>query len=1012
MKRRLFIVLLNSLFFINLLSQSPTVTSFSPADDATGVLMRTDLTINFNEDVTIGSGNVTIYKSTDNSVIETIDVAGSQVSGGGTSQIVIDVNQYLELSTAYYVQIGSGCFIGYSGISDNTTWSFTTSAITESIQRKITADGGASSDYFGKSVAMSGNYAIVGSPSSNSDIGSAYVYDITTGEEVYNLTPSDGVANDGFGESVAISGKYAVVGAPYKDTSKGAVYVFDLSTGSQLHKLITDNSAEDIGYEYDYFGYSVGVTDNYVIVGITGFYEGDIEACGSAFVFETLTGNFVEKLIAEDASAGDGLGSSIAIKDNYVLIGASNGKVGTSSRNRPGTAYMFDLITGNQLYKFVGSDAVAGDLFGQSVSISDNYAVVGAPNNNSNTGGVYVYTLSAGTFVQKLTASDGIANDEFGYSISSVGDYLIVGAFGDDNSTGSAYVFDLSSLTQVNKITANDGNAADSFGWGISISGNYAIIGAHEDDDNGYNSGSIYVVDYLLKEGLLTWVGGTTGSETSWNATTNWFPTLVPTATDDIIIPATVTQLIVDAAYGSDEQVNDVSIESGATLTVAASSALTINGDLTNAGNLILEANSTANDRSGSLITYGAVTNTGTMTQSRKVSGSSVDGTDYGWHSIGIPVESTPAVDFFTGDYMYGYVESSNSWGDTPTTVERGTGYILKTINGDRTYEFTGTFNSGDYSYGVTNTGADSDHGYNFVSNPYPSQIDLSAMDWTDSNISMVYVWNGSDTYYSYQIGTGGTLDPILESCQGFFVRVSDGNATGTVSFNNSARVSTTSGGLLKSATVSSIPRIAIKVTKGEYEDVLIVNETDVANEGYKLFSFNPDAPQIYAIDDSKDYCIYNKSLIVEDDVIPIGLKTNASGTYSINVTEQSFDGLDVALVDMKTTEIIPITAGTSFDIEHVSTNDELRFQLVFKQTGATDVNDIETTNVIVYNVDKNIVIKSDETFDYTIYTLDGKVVNVGENKIGMEYVSVDTGLYLVKVAGNNKVLTQKVLIK
>ncbi len=1017
MKRRLLTVLLNSLFFVSLLSQSPTVDSYSPADNATDVVMRPDLTINFSESVTVGSGSITIHKSSDNSIIETIDVTGSQVSGGGTSKIFIDVNQYFELSTAYYVQIESGCFIGYSGISDNTTWNFTTAGITKSIQRRILASGGASSDYFGKSVAMSGNYAIVGSPSSNSDIGSAYVYDITTGEEVYNLTPSDGEADDGFGESVAISGRYAVVGAPnktrvadeeiaddYDRVYAGAVYVYDLNTGAELNKIIISD-----GFEYEYFGSSVSVSDEYIVVGSYGYWDGDlIEECGCAYVFETNTGVLLNTLLAEDRASNDHLGWSVYMSGNYVLIGANNAKIG---RVRPGAAYMFDLSTGSQLYKCTGSDTEAGDLFGQSVSISDNYVVVGAPNNNGYTGGVYVYTLSAGTFVKKLTASDGITNDEFGYSISSVGDYLIVGAYGDDNTKGSVYVYELSSLTQVNKITATDGNAADSFGWGISISGNYAIIGAHEDDDNGYNSGSIYVVDFLLQEGLLTWVGGTTGSESSWNATTNWFPTLVPTSTDDIIIPVTGNQPIINNAYGADAEVLNASIESGATLTVAASSALTINGDLNNAGSVLLEANSVADERSGSLITYGAVTNTGTMTLYRNVKGSGIAANDYTWHSIGIPVESTPAVDFFTGDYMYGYVESTNGWGSTPTTVERGTGYILKTVNGDKTYEFTGTFNSGDYSYDVVNSGLDSDHGYNFVSNPYPSQIDLDNLTLT--NISMFYAWDPeTSTYLSYQIGTGGGLGNILESCQGFFVKVSNSSSTGNVTFKNDARISTTSGSTLKSNSVSTMPRIIIKVSNGEYEDVLMVNETDIANEGYKLFSFNPDAPQIYAIDDTKDYCIYNKNVIVEDDVIPIGFKTNADGVYTVNVTEQSFEGLDVALIDMQTTEVIPIAAGTSFEIAHTSSNDEQRFELIFKPTETTAVNDVAVSTVKIYSVDNNVVIKSTNIFDYTIYTLDGKTVKVEEDKQGTEYVPLSSGLYLVKVTNENKVLTQKVLIK
>jgi hypothetical protein len=99
---------------------------------------------------------------------------------------------------------------------------------------------------------------------------------------------------------------------------------------------------------------------------------------------------------------------------------------------------------------------------------------------------------------QQLTASDGAESDNFGWSVSISGDYAVVGAYGDDDkgsASGSAYVFVRSGTTwtEQQKLTASDGASTDFFGHSVSISGDTAIVGADGNDDKGINSGSAYV---------------------------------------------------------------------------------------------------------------------------------------------------------------------------------------------------------------------------------------------------------------------------------------------------------------------------------------------------------------------------------------------------------------------------------------------------------------------------------------------------------------------------------------
>ncbi len=150
--------------------------------------------------------------------------------------------------------------------------------------------------------------------------------------------------------------------------------------------------------------------------------------------------------------------------------------------------------------KILASDAAANDFFGYSVSMSEDYAIVSAyldDDNGSNSGSAYIFHKTSNTWTQqaKILASDAAANDIFGHSVSISGDYAIVGADGNGSSSGSAYIFHRSGTvwTQQAKILASDAAANDFFGGSVSISGDYAIVGADGNDDNGSSSGSAYI---------------------------------------------------------------------------------------------------------------------------------------------------------------------------------------------------------------------------------------------------------------------------------------------------------------------------------------------------------------------------------------------------------------------------------------------------------------------------------------------------------------------------------------
>jgi hypothetical protein len=370
---------------------------------------------------------------------------------------------------------------------------------------KLLADDGAAFDHFGISVAISGATVIVGADGGDdngANSGSAYLFDTTTGRQLFKLLPNDGEAVDVFGFSVAIGGATVIVGATHDDdngSNSGSAYLFDTTTGQQLFKLLPDDGAAN-----DRFGHSVAISGATAIVGAD--YDDDNGTnSGSAYLFDTTTGAQIAKLLPNDGARLHYFGNRVAISGATAIVGEVwDDENGFQS----GSAYLFDTTTGRQIAKFLPDDGAAGDNFGWSVAISGTTAVVGSPlddDNGAESGSGYLFDISDPQNplqIAKLLANDGAPEDYFGLSVAISGTTAILGAFLDDDNgdwTGSAYLFDTTTGRQIAKLLANDGAAGDRFGVSVGISGatgkEAAIVGAYWDDDNGTNSGSAYLFD-------------------------------------------------------------------------------------------------------------------------------------------------------------------------------------------------------------------------------------------------------------------------------------------------------------------------------------------------------------------------------------------------------------------------------------------------------------------------------------------------------------------------------------
>jgi hypothetical protein len=340
--------------------------------------------------------------------------------------------------------------------------------------------GATGEDQFGYSVAINGDYAIVGAPDQGKGAARIYVNNESGIWEEKALLNPTGPSVDDFGWSVGISGNYAIVGAPNDDdpaSNSGSVYIYETSdggdtwSGQRILNPVTDGTEGG-----DHFGFSVAISGDYAIVGAYGVAVGTYTAVGAAYIFQN-----------------DGVGDWNSIPPKTIL-----------------NPVALSLNPGNAGLNY----------FGWSVSISGDYAIVGAHGvfggGNYDAGAVYIFHKDGvgdweTTPYQLITAPYPAAPPgypRFGWSVSISGDYAIVGEHNFTNThIGGAYFYHregLNTWVQTNYFTFNNDNYY--FGCSVGISDDYAIVGAKNQALIGLNQGAAYIYKrYNIYPGITTW---------------------------------------------------------------------------------------------------------------------------------------------------------------------------------------------------------------------------------------------------------------------------------------------------------------------------------------------------------------------------------------------------------------------------------------------------------------------------------------------------------------------------
>jgi hypothetical protein len=371
---------------------------------------------------------------------------------------------------------------------------------------KLTSDDDEYHGYFGFSVSVSGDTAIVGTDREQTPTGfrgAASIFqrdqsDPGNWSRVAKIYTDEGGS---FGRSVSVSGDTVVVGGRSTGTVSGSAYVFQRDQGGpgnwgQVAKLTADGTA------YDGFGRSVSISGDTIIMGAyEDHYVG--QASGSAYIFQRHQGGpdnwgQAAKVAADDVMAEDGFGWSASVSGDTAIVGTRDSD----------SAYIFQRDQGGlDHWGQVAKLSYDGNArTGESVSIHGDTVVVGDPGRGvDGVGAAYIFERDQGgqdTWgqVARVTADDTERGDLlfFGRSVSISGDTVIVGSSVDDDAPfGFAYIFQRDrggpdNWRQVVRLAAPSGYS--SFGYAVSVSDGTAIVGEPYDNNGGDDvTGSAYV---------------------------------------------------------------------------------------------------------------------------------------------------------------------------------------------------------------------------------------------------------------------------------------------------------------------------------------------------------------------------------------------------------------------------------------------------------------------------------------------------------------------------------------
>ena len=512
-------------------------------------------------------------------------------------------------------------------------------------------------------------------------------------------------------------------------------------------------------------------------------------------------------------------------------------------------------------------------------------------------------------------------------------------------------------------------------------------------------------------------------------------------------LPATVNNLTLNNGLGVTLNENltatNLTVNLGASFNVNPGKQLTITGTLTNDGslNLLSDASATA-----TILTPSTISGSGVSTVQQFLT------TGRNWY-ISSPVSGATSAVFSASNsankvYWYDEVNGSTvAWpqiSDDITSLNAMQGYVVN-MSTAGALTFSGNLNTGTKNILLTRTSGQYKEGFNLIANPYASYLDWDQAIKTNTSTSLWQrTMNGGGTYVfdTYnsdgKIGvsnSGANVNNHIPPMQAFWVRVVNGQTSGSVEVDNSMRThkgsqTTELGGTIidpvfKTKAVNT-SLLRLQVSNGVITDETLIYTNPSASNSYdsydseKLFSESGSIAEIYSVAGNENLTINGLNSIPLDTELPLGFSTDVAGNFSIKASQISnFDlGTHIILKDylnQANPVVYDLSDGSSYSFSSDVANNTSRFTLMFHSQITGHSANSASGIWISTNVNNQIVING---------IVDGVTHIVVHNSVGQCIASKNltssvnalqnrlaSGVYMVTVTNSGKTSTTKVII-
>jgi len=482
---------------------------------------------------------------------------------------------------------------------------------------------------------------------------------------------------------------------------------------------------------------------------------------------------------------------------------------------------------------------------------------------------------------------------------------------------------------------------------------------------------------------------------------------------------------------------NNLTLGSGSKFTIVPAKAVTVSGSTTLNGTECLEIKSDAT-AIGSFIDNG-FSGAGTAKVERWVSTTNPSTPGTRWEYVSSPI-ALALSDIYTSatHKLYYANEPTNSWlyftYASPQNMIVMQGYTRKYVStdadGDMVKTYSGTLNTGaavPITIGLTgSTISTVFNGWNLVGNPYPSAMDWNASGWTKTNLDNAIYFRSNGNYGSYisGVGTNGGTQ-YIPPMQAFWVRVTSGQTTGTLSCNNNVRVHNAHNIYKKlSSSDNTLHITATNNTNGLTDDTYILfnpNATDGFDgqyDAYKMFAADSIYPQTYTNNGNDNIAINSLSDLSGERTVPLGFKTSISGQFTFTadmVSSFTVNGNTVYLEDLQTGAFQNLSSNSTYQFTSGVTAGLNRFLLHFNPsiTGITESSE-NNISIFGYNNELHITSMCMLDGDVSIFDLLGQVITKKHiSGTNADVISIDTksAIYVVRYTSSVQTITKQIFI-